>query len=315
MRLLTALFTSNMFIQGMVDVLVVIAALELLGMGEAGAGWLNSAWGVGGLAGGFVAISLLGRGRLASGLALGMIVAGVPLVVVGLWPEPAAALVLLAILGIGYALIEGTLLTLTQRLAADDVLARVFGVQETMFVVGTALGSAFVALLVELVGLETAIVVTGLSLPVTALALWPRLGRLEAAVPIPEHAYVLLRGLRMFAPVPVSTIENLAIRSETLTRPAGSVLMRQGDEGDRFYVIESGTVEIEINGDVHVERHTGECLGEIALLRGVPRTATVRAVTPLQLVALDRDDFLDGVGSHAQSRRAAIALADERDPV
>ena len=311
-RLLTWLFSANVFVQGMVDLLIVVAAIELLDLGQAGAGWLNAAWGVGGIAGGFVAVSLLGRGRLASGLAIGMIAAGVPFVIVGVWHDPVAALALLTVLGVGFALIETTLLTLTQRLAADDVLARVFGVQETVFVVGTALGSGFAALLIELVGLSTTIVATGLSLPIIALALWAPLGRLEAAIAIPERPYVLLRGLAMFAPLPVSTIENLALRSRHVTHPPGTELMRQGDAGDRFYVIDSGSVEIEIDGQVAAARHAGECVGEIALLRGIPRTATVRATTEIGLVVLERDAFLDSVGSHALSQRAADELVENR---
>ena len=138
MRLLSGMYAANMFVQGVVDVLLVLTAIELLGMGEGGVGWLNSAWGVGGLAGSFMALALLGRGRLASGLTVGSLLAGLPLVVVGVWHAPAAALVLLVVLGVGYALTEVAMLTLTQRLAADDVLARVFGVQETLFVVATA---------------------------------------------------------------------------------------------------------------------------------------------------------------------------------
>ena len=135
LRLLTGIFAADMLVQGTVDVLVVIAAIELLGLGESGAGWLNSAWGVGGLAGGFVALGLLGRGRLASGVALGCVLAGLPLAAIGIWPSAVAAIALMAVLGAGYALLESALLTLTQRLASDDVLARVFGVQETIFIV------------------------------------------------------------------------------------------------------------------------------------------------------------------------------------
>jgi MFS family permease len=312
-RLLAGLFAANMVTQAMVDLLLVVAAIELLDMGEAGAGWLSAAWGVGGLVGGLVAVSLLGRGRLASGLALGMIAAGLPLIVVALLHEAATALVLLGALGVGYSLIEIALLTLTQRLAADDVLARVFGVQETLFVVGTAVGAAIAAALVERVGAEEAIVVTGLCLPVLALVMWRRLSLLEAGAPVPARAYVLLRGLDMFACLPVATIETLAVRSESLAQPAGVELITQGDEGDRFYVVDSGTLEVEIDGTILAERTTGECIGEIALLHQRPRMATVRASTAVSLVALDRADFLSGVGSHVRSSRAAEALARERE--
>ena len=196
MRLLTGVFSANMLVQGTVDVLIVVASIELLGLGESGVGWLNSAWGVGGLAGGLVALSLLGRGRLASGVSLGCVLAGVPLAVIGVWHVPAAAMVLLVVLGVGYAVLEAALLTLTQRLAPDDVLARVFGVQETIFVLGTAMGGLIAATLIGPLGLEVTLVVTGLVLPTLAVLLRRRLGRLEAGAAVPERLYTLLPACR-----------------------------------------------------------------------------------------------------------------------
>jgi MFS family permease len=301
-------------VQGVVDVMVVIAAIELLGLGQSGVGWLNTAWGIGGIAGGWVALSLLGRGRLASGVRLGCFLAGVPLVVIGLWHAPAAAVVLLVVLGMGYALLEAALMTLTQRLAADDVLARVFGVQETIFVIGTAIAGVIAAALVALFGLAAALVVTGAVLPALAVLLRGRLARLEAGAPVPERPYALFRALPMFAPLPIATIETLATRAEMMDFAPGTEIIRQGDEGDRFYVIDEGTVAIFVDGQSLGERLCGDCLGEIALLRDEPRTATVRAETAVRLVMLGRDDFLAGVSAHALSTRAAERLADERSP-
>jgi MFS family permease len=312
MRLLTAMYAANMFVQGVVDVLLVLAAIELLGMGEEGVGWLNSAWGVGGLAGSFMALSLLGRGRLASGLTVGSLLAGLPLSVIGFWHLPGAAILLLVVLGVGYALTEVAMLTLTQRLAADDVLARVFGVQETLFVVMTALGSLLAAGLVAIMSLSATLVVTGLALPVLAVVLWRRLEALEVGHAIPERAYALLRGLAMFAPLPIATIENLAVHSVTNDREPGEEIIRQGDHGDRFYVIDEGTVDIVIDGSPIGQRFAGDCLGEIALLRDTPRTATVIAATPLRLIELTRADFLAGALSHPRSAFAAESLVDER---
>ncbi len=312
MRLLSGMFAANMFVQGVVDVLLVISAIEVLGMGEGGVGWLNSAWGVGGLAGSFMALSLLGRGRLASGLTVGSLLAGVPLVIVGVWHSPAAALVLLAVLGAGYALTEVATFTLTQRLAADDVLARVFGVQETIFVVATALGSLLAAGLVVLMGIEASLIAAGLALPLLALVLWRRLEELEAEAVVPERAYALLRDLAMFEPLPIATIENLAARSDTNDYGPGDEIIRQGDRGERFYVIEEGAVDIFVDEVWIAQRGSGECLGEIALLRDSPRTATVIAATPLRLVELTSSDFLSGALAHPRSAHAADGLVEER---
>lgn len=312
MRLLTGLFAANTFVQGTVDVLVVITAIELLGLGEGGVGLLNGAWGVGGLAGGLLALGLLGRGRLASGVGLGCVLAGLPLVVIGLWHEPAAALILLAVLGVGYALLEAALLTLTQRLAADDVLARVFGIQETIFVVGTAAGSLIAAALIASLGASGALVATGLALPMLALLLRRRLGELEAGATVPARAYALLRALPMFAPLPVATIETLAARAETHDYPVETKIIRRGEEGDRLYLIDEGTLDVVADGQLLAQRGSGECVGEIALLRDEPRMATVVAATPVRLVELDRGDFVAGISAHARSTRAAEHLAEER---
>ena len=312
MRLLTGVFAAETVVQSVVDVLVVVAAIELLGMGATGVGWLNAAWGVGGLAGAVVALSLLGRGRLASGVAWGCVLAGVPLSVIGVWHVPAAAVVLLVVLGSGYALLEAALVTLTQRLAADDVLARVFGVQETVFVVGTALGGGLAGAVIALLGTSTTLVVTGLVLPLMVLVLRRRLGRLEAGAPVPQRPYVLLRQLEMFAPLPICLIEDLAMRSETHELPVGTQIIRQGDQGDRFWVIDEGALDVSVDGHYMNTRGPGECVGEIALLRSLPRTATVVCSTATRLVSLDRADFLAGVGAHALSTRAAERLADER---
>jgi MFS family permease len=312
MRLLTGVFAANTLVQGTVDVLIVITAIELLGLGESGVGWLNSAWGVGGLAGGLVALALLGRGRLASGVGLGCVLAGVPLAVIGIWHEPAVAMALIVVLGVGYAVLETALLTLTQRLAPDDVLARVFGVQETLFVVGSATGGLTAAALVAAFGLTAALVVTGLVLPTLAVLLRARLGRLEAGAAVPERFYSLLRHLPMFAPLPIATIENLAARAETEEHPTGTEIIRQGDDGDRFYLVDEGTLDVVADGHLRASLGAGECVGEIALLRAQPRMATVRATTPVRLVVLDRSDFLAGVSAHARSTRAAELLASER---
>jgi len=312
MRLVNGIYALDMLVQGMIDVLLVLAAIELLGLGESGVGWLNSAWGIGGVAGGLVALVLLGRGRLASGVALGCVVSGLAFALLGIWHEPAAAIAILIAVGVGLALLESALLTLTQRAAPDDVLARVFGVQETLFVLGSALGGVLAAVIVAAVGLSAALVATGLVLPATALLLRSSLARLEAGAVVPERPFALLRGLPMFAPLPVATIEALATRARAEEHPAETEIIREGDDGDRFYIIDDGSLEVLADGRLLAQREPGECVGEIALLRDQPRMATVRSVTPVRLVVLDRDDFLGGVAAHARSTHAAERLAAER---
>jgi MFS family permease len=312
LRLLVGLFTAGAFVQSMMDVLIVVAALDLLDIGQSGAGLLNACWGAGGIAGAVVATALLGRGRLAWGLFAGCVLAGLPFALIGVTAAVPAAILLMLVLGVGYALCEIATLTLTQRLAAGDVLGRVYGVEEALYVAAMALGGLAGALLVGPLGVRWAIVLTGLVLPVLALALRAPLGEFEAGEPVREESFVLLHGLPLFATLPVATVETLAVRSQLGRFSAGADIISQGDEAEGFYVIEQGTVEVFVDGVLRRQETAGEYFGEIALLRGGPRTATVRAVTPVTVVALTRGDFLEGVGSHARSSHAAEAVVVER---
>jgi len=311
-RLLVGLYAVDSLIQGIFDVLVVIAAIELLGLGESGAGWLNAAWGVGGVLGGVAALALLGRGRLASGVTVGMVVAGLSLAAVGAWPEPAAAIPLMVVAGVGFALLDTALLTLTQRLAADDVLGRVFGVEETIEVVTMALGSVVAAVLVGLLGVDGAIVAAAAVLPLVALLTARRLASSEAGTQVPERTFGLVRGLPLFAPLPIAVQENIALRLSERSYGPGEPIVSQGESGDSFFVIADGEVEVQVDGAFRRNQHAGDFFGEIALLRDVPRTATVSAVGAVTVLVIDREEFLTGVGGHPRSSDAAESVVGDR---
>jgi MFS family permease len=312
LRLLVGVFTVDAFVQSMMDVLIVVAALDLLEIGQSGAGWLNACWGAGGIAGAAVATALLGRGRLAWGLFAGCVLAGLPFALIGLAGATAPAVVLMLVVGIGYALCEIASLTLTQRLAAGDALGRVYGVEETLYVAAMALGGLAGALLVAPLGTRWAIVLTGVALPALAVALRAPLGRFEAGAAVREESFGLLRGLPLFATLPVAIVENLALRAQTGHFAAGQDILVQGDEAKGFYVIEEGLVEVYVDGALRREEGAGEYFGEIALLRGGLRTATVRASTAVTALALARDDFLESIGSHARSTHEAETVVVER---
>jgi MFS family permease len=287
---LTTVFAADMFVQGLIDVLLVVASIEALGGGQSGAGWLNAGWGLGGLLGGAAALVLLGRGQLSRGLVLGCVAAGTPFALVA----------------------EIALVTFTQRLAPDDVLGRVFGLQETLLVACAALGSLVASASVSLVGLEPTVVMTGLLLPVLALALRRPLFGLEAEAAVPERTFALLRAVPLFAPLPIARVETLALRASTTERRAGEAVVREGNVGDAFYVIDTGTVDVTRRGAHVCTRGPGEFFGEIALIRDTPRTATVRAAEAVQLVVVDRAAFLDSVGAHPRCTHAAHTEAEAR---
>ncbi len=138
------------------------------------------------------------------------------------------------------------------------------------------------------------------------------LGAFEAGEKVREQSFGLLRSLPLFATLPVATVETLAVRSQVGRFSAGTDIITQDDEAEAFYAIEQGTVEVFVDGVLRRTESAGEYFGEIALLRGGPRTATVRAASPVSVVALTRDDFLEGIGSHARSTHAAEVVVLER---
>jgi MFS family permease len=281
-------------------------------MGAGGVGRLNAAWGVGGLVGGAVALGVLRRGRLSLGLAIGCVMAGTALAVIAVEPTPAVALVMLLVLGVGYAWVEVAGLTLMQRLVSDEVLARVFGVVESTYVATTGLGSVVAPLAVVLLGIEGALLAVGMLLPLLALVTWTRLARLEATTSVPERQFALLRSLPLFAPLALATVENLASRLIPVTVASGQQVIRQGDHGDRFYVIAEGRVTVECDGQPRRVEGPGEFFGEIALLRDVPRTATVHATEPGLLYALERETFVCGVTNNPRCVTAADDVIEAR---
>jgi MFS family permease len=221
-------------------------------------------------------------------------------------------LVLLVVVGAGYALVEVAGVTLLQRLAADDVLARAFGVVETSYYVTTGVGSALAPLVIHALGVKDALIAVAAVLPLLALARWRALARFEAGAPIPEREFALLRGVPLFAPLPIATVENLARRLVEVPVEAGETIVRQGEAGDRFYVIAEGAVDVVEDGVLRRTERAGEFFGEIALLRDTPRTATVQATVPTLLLALERDEFVGGVTGHRRSVQAADVVIDAR---
>lgn len=312
LRLVVALVAAQTVVDGALDVLIVVLALETLEAGASGLGFLNSAAGVGGIAAALVVGGVAARGRLASSLGVGIALWGLPLALIGVWPEQMLALVLLAIVGAGGTIVAVAGDTLLQRAAPPDLLARVFGAVDGLLLVALALGSLAAPFLVSTIGVRGALIATGALLPVLAALTWTRLVAIDAAAAVPERQLELLRASPIFAPLPPATMEALALRLEPRRAHAGEVVFAQGDAGDEFYLVESGRLGVAVDGKVVAELGPGESFGEIALLRDVPRTATVTALTDVALYALDREAFLAAVTGHAQSRAAAENLVTSR---
>jgi MFS family permease len=311
-RLLVGLFGAQTFVDGMLNVLIVVVALELLDTGQAGVGFLNSAVGVGGLLGAVAAAALVGRRRLAADFGVGIFIWGLPIALVAVWPNAVFALVLLAIVGIGNTLVDVSGMTLLQRSAPDDVLARVFGVLESLLLVMPALGAVIAPLLLNWLGTRGALIAAGALLPLLVVPAWPALNAIDHAARIPGEQLELLRRNPIFAPLPEATLEQLALALEEVRAPAGDEIVRQGETGDRFYLIGEGSADVVVDGRQVQTLGAGEGFGEIALLRDVPRTATVKARTDAVLYALDRSEFIPAVTGFAPSLSAAEGVIGMR---
>jgi MFS family permease len=313
LRVLVALFTAQTFVAGAVQVFLVITAIELLDMGDAGVGYLNSAVGVGALIGGVLALSLAGAKRLSPAFMLGVVLWGAPLVVLGLTQSTIIALVVFALLGVGNSLVDVAAFTLVQRAVPDEVLARVFGVIQMLWLASVGIGAVAAPILISAVGVKTALIITGVALPLLVLVLSPRLVKIDSDADAPDVTTLRLLGSTpIFAPLPGAALEHLAARLVPLRVDAGTVIVREGDPGDRFYIVVEGTVDVT-QDDAHLTvLEPGDYFGEIALLRDVSRTATVVAETAVVLYALDRDDFLAAVTGHPQSAEAAESVMSAR---
>jgi Cyclic nucleotide-binding domain/Major Facilitator Superfamily len=312
LRLLVGLFSAQTFVDGMLNVLIVVIALDLLDTGNAGVGFLNSAVGIGGLLGALAAAALVGRGRQAADFGVGIFIWGVPIALVAIWPNQAFVLVLLAVVGIGNTLVDVSGMTLLQRSAPEDVLARVFGVLESLLLLTVGLGALVAPLLLNWLGARGALIVAGCLLPLVVIPAWPRLNAIDRAAVIPVDRLELLRANPIFAPLPAPTLEQLADALHDVRVGDGEEVVRQGDPGDLFYLVKSGAFDVYVDGRKVQTLGRGDSFGEIALLRNVPRTATVKAQGEAELYALERRDFLGAVTGFAPSLSAAEAVIGMR---
>src|SRR5687767_6352742 len=311
--LLVVLLAGQAIQIGALDVLFVVLALDVLEIGEAGVGILNSAFGLGGVAGALAAGALGASGPLPRWVVIGTMLWGGGLALVALLPGAMVVFALVAIAGLGRSLLDVAGRTLLQRGTRPDVLSRVFGVLEGLTMAALAAGALLVPLLVETLGIQAALVIVGSLLPALVVLTLRALLRADAGRPAPLAQLALLRRTAIFAPLPRPTLEGVAAALESHDAPAGSVLIREGEPGDRVYVIERGEVAVSIAGREVRQLGPGQWFGEIALLRDVPRTATVTARSAVRLYALGREAFLDAMRSRAGGVRGAEAIAQWRD--
>ena len=298
---------------GALDVLEVVLAASVLGLGASGAGYLGAMFGAGALAGAGAALALVGRHRLALPLLVSAALWGVAFSLMGAWPAVGVAFCLLALAGATRSVLDVGGRTILHRTVPRELHGRVFGVLEGLEMLGLAIGSLAVPVVVGLAGPRGAMVVFGSVLIVVPLLTMRTLRAIERAMPPLDHELAILRGFPLFAMLGPPVLEDLARAMVRREAPADEVIVREGEAGVEFFLLEGGgRLDVSIRGS-HVRAiGPGDGFGEIALLRDGIRTATVTASSPVTLYTLQRAHFLEAVTGSVQAHRAAGDLVDQR---
>ncbi len=304
LRLLVGLYCAQTVVAGASLVFTVAIALDMLDLGDPGVGLLDSVLGVGGIVGGFVALTLAQRGKLASDFGLGVILWSAPLLLIAVWPTLTAAIVAMVMIGLANSIVDVSAYTILQRIVPNEVMARVFGSMESAIIGAMALGALLMPLFIASIGLRAGLAAIGAGVTIAVFFGWRGLRRIDGTVLAPA-ALGLLRTVAIFQSLPEPIIERLARALIPDTAVAGDVVIREGDRGDRVYVIESGAVEVTKEGAHVAHLGPGDVFGEIALLRAVPRTATVTATSDAVFQTLERDVFLPAVTGHHDAHESA----------
>jgi MFS family permease len=299
------------FIWGALMVFLVVLAVETLHTGPAGVGFLNTVIGAMTIVGGAVVLGRMKHGRLGSDMTLGVLGWSVPLLLLAAVPSPVTTVLALALVGLMDPWVNLGLETIPQRIAPDHAISRVYAAVDSSLTGAVALGALVAPWLLSTLGLRWALAAMGVAVTAYAVSTWPHMRRLDTRL-APPATLPLIRSLALFAPLPPATQESLARRLVEIDVPAGAVVVAEGEVSDRFYVIASGEVSVTQAGTALRTEASGDFFGEIGLLRDVPRTATVTALAPTRLYALDRADFLDAVTGLDESLAATEEVVSRR---
>ena len=301
---LIGLYCGQTVVAGASLVFTVAIALDLLDVGRSGLGFIDATLGIGGLVGGFIALVLAQRGHLARDFGIGVILWSAPLLLVAAWPTITATVICMILLGLANSVVDVNAYTILQRITPEGTMARVFGAMESAVIGGMALGALLMPALISWIGLRWGLAVIGASVSVLVVLGVPSLHKIDLVIE-PPTSLGLLRGVPLLALLPEPTLEALARSAVRVEAAPGEAVIREGEPGELFYIVESGDVEITKEGRHVAALGAGDYFGEIALLRDVPRTATVTAKSETVLQALDRATFVPAVTGQGDFLEAA----------
>jgi hypothetical protein len=210
--------------------------------------------------------------------------------------------------GIGFALVEIAVMALVPRLADDAIVGRVYALSEVLYAGAAGVGALIAPSLISGLGVDGSLAAVGIAFGAGAIVAQRTFARLDAGQEEAGRVRELLRGVSFLSPLPLPRLERLVRAARPVAVAAGETVIRAGEIGNEFFVVADGTVDI-----VEYGRHQGpgSGFGEIALLRDVPRTATVRAATDVRLLALTRPAFIGAVSGHGDATHLADAMVAE----
>ena len=256
---------------------------------------------------------MLVRGkRVARSFAAGVAAWGVPLIVLAFvharyWPY-----LTFGMIGVAGVFDDVGVYSALQQVIPSRLMGRALGVRRGMLLLSMGVGSAVTPLLIHAWGARGTLIATGLLLVVAAVASLPSLTAIDGRISAPGPDLALLRRVSFFRPMPFAIVEHLASELQPATYEPGDVIIREGEPGERFYVIAEGRTCASKDGKQLREMGAGDSFGEIALLRRVPRTATVTAISHLEARILAREEFLAAVTGNPESAESAEEVVSTR---
>jgi MFS family permease len=303
---------AQTFARGVLNVLTVVIALDLFSLGSASVGWLTALLGAGGILAGPAAAALVRGQRVARSFAGGVAAWGVPMILLAFahaayWPY-----LMFAVIGMGNVFDDAGAYSSLQQVIPSRLMGRALGVRRGALLLSMGLGSAVTPLLIDAVGTRGTLAATGLLLVALAALFLPRLTAIDRVIAAPGPELALLRRVSFFRSLPFAIVEHIAGELRPATFEPGDVIISEGEPGELFYIIADGRVLAAKEGKRLREMGTGDSFGEIALLRRIPRTATVTALGRVETRVLTRDEFLAAVTGSPESAHSAEEVVSVR---
>ena len=300
------------FVRGALLVLMIVLALDTLALGEESIGWLNAALGLGGVLGAAAASRIVRLSRLGRCFVVGVAGWGVGVLALSGAPTGTTAFAALVVVGLANAFQDASAFILMPRLLGPELAGRALGAFELVVMAGMGCGSLVAPVMADRLGVRVSLLVLGAGLAVLSLGYLRPFATIDRDLPQPGHDAEVLHAVSVFAALPVVVIDQLTLAAQRHHYADGDAVMREGEPGDHYYVITAGSAAVTVGGEARPALGPGDGFGEIALLRDMPRTATVTAVGSLAVLSLARDPFLSAVSGNHLSAEAAESLARQR---